>query len=181
MDKKEIKSLTEALLFVWGDPLSIKDICSVLNINKKYATTILNEMIEEFNITSRGLQIVQANNSYQICTRPEHYPWISKLCTPKTNKGLTNTALETLSIIAYKQPITKAEIEAIRGVRCDRAIRYLIDKNLVMEVGKLDKPGRPRIFGTTEDFLRYFGIKNISELPNLNILDNESDEEAHEL
>ncbi|WDV47915.1 SMC-Scp complex subunit ScpB [Clostridiaceae bacterium M8S5] len=180
MEIKEIKSIIESLLFAWGDPLSIKDIADVLNIDKKKASLLLQEMMEELDKDKRGLQIVQTNKSYQICTRPQYYPWISKLCSPKNSKGLTNTALETLSIVAYKQPITKAEIEAIRGVRCDRAIRYLIEQNLISEVGKLDKPGRPRIFGTTDDFLRYFGIKNISELPKLNILEKNIEEETHE-
>lgn len=175
MKKNEIKAIVESLLFAWGDPLSIKDISLVLKISKKEAKSVLLELMEDYNKADRGLQIMQTNHSFQICTKPEHYPWISQLCSPKSNKGLTNTVLETLSIIAYKQPITKSEIESIRGVRCDRALIFLMEQNLVKEIGKLDKPGRPRIFGTTEDFLRYFGIKNLRELPQLNILDNDED------
>ncbi|KGG81394.1 segregation and condensation protein B [Caloranaerobacter azorensis H53214] len=167
MDKREIKSIIEALLFTWGDPLSLKDISSIIGISKEDVYNIINEMIEEFNYNRRGVQIVQFNDKYQLSTRPEHHEWISKLYTPKTSKGLSNAALETLSIIAYKQPITKTEIEAIRGVKCDKALNTLLDKKLIKEVGRLEKTGRPILYGTTDEFLLQFGLKSIDELPEL--------------
>lgn len=167
MDKREIKSIIEALLFTWGDPLTLKDIASIIEISKEDAYSIITEMIEEFNYNRRGIQIIQFNDKFQLSTRPEHHEWISKLYTPKTNKSLSNAALETLSIIAYKQPITKTEIEALRGVKCDKALNTLIEKKLVKEVGRLEKVGRPILYGTTDDFLLQFGLKTINELPEL--------------
>lgn len=174
MDKREIKSIIEALLFTWGDPLSIEDISSVLEFEKEKIKEILKEMIDDFNYSRRGIQILEINNSYQISTRPEHYEWIKKLYTPKTtNKGLSTAALETLSIISYRQPITKMEIEAIRGVKCDKAIKTLLDKNLIKEAGRLEKTGRPILYSTTDEFLKYFGLRSLEDLPKLNEYDDE--------
>lgn len=165
MDKREIKSIIESLLYIWGEPLSINDISEVLNLDKKQCLKITLEMIDEFNYNRRGIQILQINNCFQLSTRPEHYDYIKKLCTPKINKNLSNAALETLSIIAYKQPITRAEIEAIRGVKSDRSISTLVERDLIKEVGRLEKTGKPKLYGTTDDFLKYFGLKTIEELP----------------
>ncbi|WP_352417860.1 SMC-Scp complex subunit ScpB [Proteiniborus sp.] len=177
MDTREIKSIIEALLFTWGDPLSIEDISDVIELDINTVNNIVCEMIDDFNFSRRGIQIVQVNNKYQLSTRPEHFEWIKKLCTPRVNKTLSNAALETLSIIAYKQPITKAEIEIIRGVKCDKALNTLIEKNLVKEIGRLDKTGKPIIYGTTDDFLRCFGLSTLEALPTLdeNIIEEDLD------
>lgn len=167
MEEKEIKSIIEALLFIWGDPLSLKDISNILDIEVEKAKEILDSMIDEFNFNRRGLKIIRIKNSYQLSTRPEHYQWISKLCQENNNKSLSTAALETLSIIAYRQPITRNEIEAIRGVRCDKALETLINKDLIEEKGRLDRTGRPIIYGTTDEFLRYFGLENLKDLPPL--------------
>ncbi|WP_025641170.1 SMC-Scp complex subunit ScpB [Schnuerera ultunensis] len=167
MEKKEVKSIIEALLFIWGEPLSLKDISDILEIEEEETKNILNEMIDQFNYNRRGLRIVRIEDSYQLSTRPEHYHWISKLSQEKNNKSLSNAALETLSIIAYRQPITRNEIEAIRGVRCDKALDTLLNKNLIEEKGRLERTGRPIIYGTTKEFLRYFGLENLNDLPSL--------------
>ncbi|WP_425448680.1 SMC-Scp complex subunit ScpB [Dethiothermospora halolimnae] len=167
MDKREVKSVIEALLFVWGEPLEIKEISTVLDLDKKYLKEVLDEMINEFNYYRRGIQIIQIDNSYQLSTRSEHFDFISKLCTPKKDKQLSNAALETLSIIAYKQPITRIEVEEIRGVKCDKSISTLIEKNLVKEVGRLDKTGRPKLYGTTDNFLKHFGLTCLDQLPEI--------------
>lgn len=167
-DIREIKSIIEGLLFAWGDPLDIRDISTILDIKEKELEQILKEMIDDFNYNRRGLRIIKFNNSYQIGTRPEHYEWISKLNQNKNKKNLSNASLETLSIIAYKQPIIKSDIEIIRGVRCDRALETLIEKNLVKEVGRLERTGRPILYGTTDEFLRYFGLESLEDLPPLN-------------
>lgn len=167
MEVKEIKSIVEAMLFTWGEPLDIKDMASILEIDKKVLTKAIDEMIDEFDYNFRGLKIIKMNSSYQMVTRPEHYQWVKKLYNDDTSKNLSNAALETLSIIAYRQPIIKSDIEAIRGVRCDRSIETLIDRGLVQEVGRLEKVGRPIIYGTTDIFLRSFGLENIEELPPL--------------
>jgi segregation and condensation protein B len=165
MDNREIKSILEGLLFAWGDPLSIKDMSAILEIEERELTSIMKELIDDFDYNRRGLRIIKFNNYYQISTRPEHYEWIKKLNNMKNTKNLSNASLETLSIIAYKQPIIKSEIEAIRGVRSDKAIETLIERRLVKEVGRLERTGRPILYGTTEEFLKYFGLESLDDLP----------------
>lgn len=167
MEIKEIKSIIEALLFTWGDPLEIKDIASVLDKDESELKSILQEMIDEFDYNMRGTRIIRINDSYQLGTRPDHFQWIQKLSNSKMERNLSNAALETLSIIAYRQPIIKSEIEAIRGVKSDRSIQTLISRGLVQELGRMDRIGRPIIYGTTDGFLRSFGLENIAELPPL--------------
>lgn len=167
MDAKEIKSIIEALLFVWGDPLESKDIADILEIDKNKIEKMLEEMIDDFDYNRRGIRIIKIKKSYQLGTRPDHFQWLKKLSTPKSSKTLSNAALETLSIIAYRQPVIKSDIEAIRGVRCDRAIETLIDNELVVEKGRLDRVGKPIIYGTTDNFLRNFGLENLEDLPPL--------------
>jgi segregation and condensation protein B len=174
MDKREIKSIIEGLLFTWGDPLELKDLSSVLDLDIKELEVIMKELIDDFDYNRRGLRIIKFNSLYQIGTRPEHYEWIKKLNNKKNTKNLSNASLETLSIIAYKQPIIKSDIENIRGVRSDRAIDTLIDKNLVTELGRLERTGRPILYGTTEEFLKYFGLESISELPQIEEPNDES-------
>ena len=168
MDIKEQKSIIEGLLFTWGDPLSVKDISRILELNKKETENILEKMIGEFNYQRRGLQILKVKDTYQLGTRPEHFKWIKELSVPRESRSLSAAALETLSIIAYKQPIIKGEIEAIRGVKCDKAISTLMDKNLVAEAGRLEKTGRPLLYKTTNDFLKAFGLGSLKELPEIN-------------
>ncbi|HHV39224.1 MAG TPA: SMC-Scp complex subunit ScpB [Tepidimicrobium sp.] len=165
MDSDKIKPIIESLLFIWGEPLGLKDIANVLKIEQGKVKGILDDMIKEFNHTNRGLKIIRIEDSYQLCTRPEHDKWIRELSNHNKTKNLSNAALETLSIIAYKQPITRNEMEAIRGVRCDRAIQTLLDRGLIEVRGRLDSLGRPIIYGTTKEFLRYFGLKDLDDLP----------------
>lgn len=177
MDIKELKSIIEALLFTWGDPLDISDIASILEMDKKYLHNIIEEMMDDFDYNMRGIKIIRTNESYQLGTRPDHYNWINKLSNKKGEKSLSNAALETLSIIAYRQPVIKSDIEAIRGVRCDRVIQTLIDKGLVLEEGRMDRVGRPILYGTTDLFLGTFGLENLKDLPSL----KENFEEIDEL
>lgn len=167
MDKKEKKAIIEALLFTWGDPLNISDISSILEIGKTETENLLNQMIEEYKNDRRGLKIRKIKNMYQIGTNPIYYEWIKLLNKPLGNQNLSSAALETLSIIAYKQPVIKADIEAIRGVKSDSSIYTLLDKGLIEERGRLERIGRPIIYGTTEMFLQHFGLENIDKLPDL--------------
>lgn len=167
MDIRELKSIIESLLFTWGDPLDIKDISSIVEVNEKEVSQVIQEMIDEFDYNMRGIRIIKVNNSYQLGTRPENFEWIKKLANPKITKNLSNAALETLSIIAYRQPIIKSDIEAIRGVRCDKAIETLMERGLIAEVGRLEKVGRPILYGTTDIFLRCFGLESLGSLPPL--------------
>ena len=177
MDKKEVKAIIEALLFIWGDPLDLKDISSILELDNEEVKTIINEMIDEFNFERRGIKIIQIDDSYQMSTRTEHFEWIKKLYNPKTSKTLSSAALETLSIVAYNQPITKSEIEIIRGVRCDKALDTLLEKEIIEERGRLERTGRPIIYGTTKEFLRCFGLTSLEELPSLEEVEIDIEEE----
>lgn len=163
----EIKSIIEALLFTWGEPLGLNEISKILEINNKDLEKIMIELMDDFNFSKRGLRIIRMDDMYQIGTRPEHYEYIKKLNYSTTKRNLSNAALETLSIIAYKQPIIKSEIDHIRGVKCDRAIETLISRQMIKELGRLDKPGKPIIYGTTEEFLRAFGLESLKGLPDL--------------
>lgn len=167
MEVKEIKSIVEAMLFTWGDPLELKDMASILEVDKNDLMNIIDEMIDEFDYNFRGLRIIRINSSYQMVTRPEHFEWIQKLSISNSSRRISNAALETISIIAYRQPIIKSDIEAIRGVRCDRSIETLMDRGLIKEIGRLEKVGKPILYGTTDIFLRSFGLQNIEELPPL--------------
>lgn len=177
MDDKEIKSIIESLLFTWGDPLDIKDIASILELPESEVSLRMKELMDELDYNRRGLRIIRINNSYQIGTRPEHFQWIKKLNNNDMNKNLSNAALETLSIVAYRQPIIKADIEAIRGVRCDRVLQTLVERKLICEMGRLDKTGRPIIYGTTDEFLKSFGLESIDKLPSLNEIGESLDAE----
>lgn len=179
MDNREIKSIIEGILFTWGDPINVKEIGKILEISKERVRDILNEMISEFEENRRGLRIVKADDYYQIGTRPEHFPWINKLAESKKSKTLSAASLETLSIIAYSQPIVKSEIESLRGVKCDRSIATLMDKNLIKEIGRLEKTGRPIIYGTTEQFLIAFGLESLEELPDLEEFEKKIQEESN--
>lgn len=167
MDKRELKSIIEALMFTWGDPLSVKDISSVLDLSRKETESILDDMKEEFDFLRRGVQILKVRDTYQLATRSDHFEWLKKLSVPKDSRTLSGAALETLSIIAYRQPIIKGEIEIVRGVKCDKAIATLLEKGLVKEAGRLEKTGRPRLYKTTDDFLKCFGLESLDELPEL--------------
>nr|WP_300004466.1 SMC-Scp complex subunit ScpB [Tissierella sp.] len=171
MDIRESKSIIEALLFTWGDPLEVKEISKILDISQRDAAFIIKDMIDEFNYNRRGLQIIKVDNAYQLSTRAEHFDWIKKLNPINDKKNLSTAALETLSIIAYKQPVIKSEIEHIRGVKSDRVLETLIGRYLVKEVGRLEKTGRPILYGTTDEFLRAFGLEDLKELPYVNNLE----------
>ncbi len=167
MDKKEIKGVIEAVLFAAGDPVSLRDICNVLDMDQKEVLLIIKEMKDLYNFERSGLQLIEAEGHYQFSTRPEHYEYIQKLHSPQRKQGLSQAALETLAIIAYKQPITRAEVDSIRGVQSDTAISTLIEKKLIQEVDRLDTIGRPIVYGTTIDFLKYFGLSTVNELPEI--------------
>lgn len=165
MDKRELKSIIEGLLFTFGEPIESGEIAKVLDITNKEALQLLMEMKDEYDYNRRGIRIVKFNNSFQLGTRPEHHQWIKTVVQERNTRALSNAALETLSIVAYKQPVTKADIDHIRGVKSDRSLETLITRRLVKETGKLDKPGRPNLYGTTDGFLKYFGLESLKDLP----------------
>ena len=128
---------------------------------------IIRNMMIRYQEEERGIQIIELENSFQLCTKKEYYDSLIRIAAQPKKPTLTDVMLETLSIIAYKQPVTKAEIEKIRGVKCDHAINKLMDYDLVRELGRLDAPGRPILLGTTEEFLRCFGVQGLDELPEM--------------
>lgn len=162
---KSAKSAIESMLFVWGEPLDIKDMADALGLGRQETYECCKELQDEYEREGRGIVIREINKSFQYVTRGSNLTYIQRLCTPVKHRKLSQSALETLAIIAYKQPVTKGEIEAIRGIRCDRVIDGLAGKGLVGEVGRSDSVGRPVLYGTTDDFLRYFGFQSLKELP----------------
>ncbi|MDO4869004.1 MAG: SMC-Scp complex subunit ScpB [Bacillota bacterium] len=162
---KTIKSAIESMMFVWGEPLSVKAVADIFNVDKKEIYDCFKELQTEYEQEGRGIVIREVNKSFQYVTRKENLDYIERLCTPVRRKRLSQSALETLAIVAYKQPVTKGEIEAIRGIRCDRVMEGLMKKELVAEVGRADSVGRPILYGTTDEFLKQFGFETLKDLP----------------
>ena len=167
MEIKEIEAIIEGLLFAAGDALSLDKISELIEVDKKTTKSILNNMILHIQNSKRGILLREINNAYQLCTRFEHYEYIKRLFEPRQKQALSQAAFETLAIIAYNKPITRARIEQIRGVNSDSALTRLIERNLVREAGKMDTPGKPMLYETTEEFLKSFGFKGLSDLPVL--------------
>ncbi len=165
MDIEDKKAALEAILFTMGDAVEEERLAAALECTPEELTMLMCELMNEYNEGKHGIMITRIGSKYQMCTKVDYYQTLIKLCHVPQKHVLTDTLLETLSIIAYKQPITRMDVEAIRGVRCDYAINTLIDYHLVCELGRLDAPGRPILFGTTDDFLRSFGISSLEELP----------------
>ncbi|MCT4688306.1 SMC-Scp complex subunit ScpB [Vallitalea sp.] len=161
----KIEAIIESILFTMGEAVELDKIADVIEQDKNTTKKIMNNLIDKYDSPDRGITITQIDNAYQMCTKTEYYDYIRKVNNKAKNYVLTDVLLETLSIIAYKQPITKAEVEKIRGVSSVHCINKLIDYNLVCEKGRMDAPGRPIIFGTTQDFLRNFGFQSLKELP----------------
>lgn len=165
--KKTIKSAFESMMFVWGEPLDVKLAAEIFNISKQEAYDCFKELQEEYLQEGRGIEIREINKSFQYVTKEENTEFIERLCTPVKHRRLSQSALEVLAIIAYKQPVTKGEIEAVRGIRCDRVLEGLKKKELVTEVGRSAGIGRPILYGTTDEFLRNFNFTSIKELPDI--------------
>ena len=164
---RSIKSAIESMMYIWGEPLDIKDMAEVFNMDKKEVYECCRELAEEYEREGRGIVIREVNKSFQFVTRPENIDYIERLCTPVKQKRLSQSALEVLAIVAYRQPVTKGEIEAVRGIRCDRVIEGLSAKGLVAELGRSDAVGRPILYGTTDEFLKQFGFSSLRELPDI--------------
>lgn len=169
MDIVNWKGIVESLLFAAGDEgLSLKQIAEVLEIDEIMAETIVKDLLAEYNENEeRGIMLVELAGTYQLATKKEFSPYLKKLVESPNTSALSQAALETLAIIAYKQPITKAEIEEVRGVKTERPLHTLMTKALIKEVGRAEGVGRAKFYGTTKEFLDYFGLKSIEELPDL--------------
>ncbi|MBQ2677499.1 MAG: SMC-Scp complex subunit ScpB [Firmicutes bacterium] len=165
--RKTIKSAFESMMFVWGEPLDVKLAAEIFNISKQEAYDCFKELQEEYLQEGRGIEIREINKSFQFVSKEENAEFVERLCTPVRHRRLSQSALEVLAIIAYKQPVTKGEIEAVRGIRCDRVLEGLKKKELVTEVGRSSGIGRPILYGTTDMFLRKFNFTSIKELPDI--------------
>lgn len=168
MERKELKNIIECLLFFSDKPLSIDKLAKIIEIdNYDEIEGAVEELKTEYETRNSGLQVLNIAQGYQICTRSEFSKWVGKLYKSQTAFKLSLPALETLSIIAYKQPITRGEIEKIRGVDASCVLGTLLERKLIRILGRKKVPGRPILYGTTQEFLRYFGLKDLSEIPSL--------------
>lgn len=168
MEIKKLEAVIEAILFTMGEAVELDRLAAAVEHDEDTVRKIIRNMMDQYEEEDRGIQIIELEGAFQLCTKPTMYESIIKITHVPKKHVLSDVLLETLSIIAYKQPITKIEIEAIRGVKCDHAVNKLVEYNLVSEAGRLDAPGRPILFGTTEEFLRNFGIQSLDDLPVLN-------------
>ena len=178
--KQRIKSIIESILFVTGEPLSLRDISINLEMPPRYIEEILNEMITDYEASERGIKLISIKDNYQLVTKSENSDYIQRLLKKNKRQSLSQASLESLAIIAYKQPITRIDIDEIRGVKSESAIQKLIEKNLIKESGRLDVPGRPILYSTTDEFLRQFELNDLKELPSLDLFDNTDESEEIE-
>lgn len=167
MRREDIKNIIESVMFAYGDPISIKELNYIINedLSSKEIEFILHSLMEEYKENNRGIQIIKLENKYQMCTNKEYASFIKKVLEPKKKKSLSQATLETLTIVAYKQPITKVEIEDIRGVKCDKVLQTLLENELIVEAGRLNRIGKPIIYKTTNEFLKLLSIEKLEDLP----------------
>ena len=168
-DLREQENVVEAVLFTMGQSVEIRQLAAALEVNEKEAAAAAERLRERYDNEESGMQILRLEDSYQMSTRSKYYSNLIKVAATPKKQILTDVVMETLAIIAYKQPVTKADIERIRGVKSDHAVNRLIEYNLVYEAGRMDAPGRPALFATTEEFLRRFGVSSTVELPEMNL------------
>lgn len=164
-DIAKLEGAIEAILFAMGEAVSADQLATALEHDVDTTRKVVHHLMDKYDAEDRGIRIIELEDSFQMCTKNEYYEVLSRIINMPKKHVLTDVQLETLSIIAYKQPITRAEIEAIRGVSCVHAINKLVEYHLIEEVGRLDALGRPILFGTTDDFLRGFGVKSTDDLP----------------
>lgn len=174
-DRENICAI-EAILFASGGSVSIDKIMSALDIKKAQALEYIKVLVEEYNSEKRGLEIIKLNDSYQMVTKKAYAPQIRTVMDLKRNTPLSQAALEVLAVVAYNQPVTKAFVEQVRGVDCSGVLSSLTAKDLVEERGRLELPGRPLLYGTTENFLRCFGLSSLDDLPSLPEKEEEKEE-----
>lgn len=167
MEIKEIKAIVEAMLFSTGREVTEKEFMAILELNKEQLENIMESLKFDFESQGRGIEIIKVNDAYQMCTKKEYYEYIYPLFDNRSKPNLSNPAMETLAIIAYNPKITRAEIEAIRGVNSDGTMYKLLEYNLIENVGKADAPGRPSMYSVTNEFLKMFGITSLDDLPEL--------------
>lgn len=176
--KSRCFSIIEALLFVSGEALNIKNIASIIECNEEYTVDLLKELRLKYEEEERGIILIDTNDEYMLATKSENSEYIHKLLKTNSRQSLSKAALETLAIIVYRQPITRIQVDEIRGVKSDKAFQTLLERNLIKESGRKKVPGRPIMYVTTEEFLKNFGLENLEAMPSLEeFLDRELEEE----
>ena len=168
MEIEKLQSAVEAILFTMGDSVEISKLAFAIGHDEETTQKLVRNMMERYEEEDRGIRIIELEDSFQLCTKKEMYEYLIRVAKQPKRYALTDVLLETLSIVAYKQPVTKLEIEKIRGVKSDHAVNKLVEYGLIEETGRLDAPGRPLLFGTTEEFLRRFSVQSLDDLPMLN-------------
>ncbi len=167
LELEKIEAAVEAVLFAMGDAVSVDKLATAIGHDTETTRKLVHQMMDRYNSREGGLEIIELEDSFQLCTRKEYYDTLIKVAKQPKKYVLTDVQLEVLSIVAYKQPVTRQEVEKIRGVNSDHALNRLVEYGLVGEAGRLDAPGRPILFGTTEEFLRNFGVRSTEELPSI--------------
>lgn len=181
LEMKERVGIVEAILFVTGNAVEKKDICRAMELTEGELEETLDALESGYDFDRRGLRLLRFGAHVQLATRPDYAPYVEKLLQPVQKQSLSQAVMETLAVIAYRQPVTKAEIEQVRGVKCDYSVQSLVNKGLIMEVGRKDALGRPILYGTTDAFLQHFGISSLEELPPMPESGEEKQEERQEL
>ncbi len=169
MEKINIQCAIEGILFAAGEPVKAAKLAAVLNTDIETVTEAVKLLKYSYDTEMRGVMIIDIDDGYQICSRPEYYVYIQEILGEQRRQALSNAAMEALAIVAYKQPITRGQVEFIRGVNSDGAINRLVERDLIEETGRLDAPGRPILYSTTQNFLRCFGLNSPKDLPEVNI------------
>lgn len=164
---RNLEAVLEAVLFTMGESVTLDKLAYAVDLTIEETKELMANLVKKYQKADRGIFILELDHAYQMCTKKEMYEYLIKVAKQPKKRVMSDVLLETLSIVAYKQPITKAEVEKIRGVSSDHAINRLVEYGLIHELGRLDAPGRPILFGTTEEFLRSFGVQSVEELPSL--------------
>lgn len=172
MDKKRMKSVIESLMFVYSDPISLYRFSTILETSQSEIRQCIHELMDEYKKDNRGFKIIEVNDKFRLGTIEENHDYIEEFCKNSPNRGLSNSALEVLAIVAYKQPVTRIEIEEIRGVRSASIIRNLVARDLIEKSGTLDTIGNPYLYKTTDTFLTSFGFKSLDQLPDIKDIHN---------
>lgn len=170
MENSELKKIIETLLFITDEPLSVSRISKICEVDEKLVETVIEDIKHDYDSQNRALSVIKIAGGWQMSTRPEYSLWVRKLYTSRLTTRLSNAAMEVLGIIAYRQPVTKAEIEAIRGVDSSGPIDTLVERKLITSIGRKEVVGRPIMYGTTDEFLKHFGLNSIEDLPKIETL-----------
>lgn len=180
MDEK-LPGIIESVLFAAGDAVKAKELAEIVKADIDTLKKAIEFLIKDYSLNKRGFSIIEIDDGYQICTRPEYYPYVQAIAGVRQQQGLSSAALEVLSIVAYNQPVTRSTVEYIRGVNSDWAITKLVERGLIEEKGRLNAPGKPILYVTTQEFLRCFGLTSLDDLPDFNTATPENQQEPDQM